>query len=418
MGVFMSANNHFDFPPIDLSSQLQKQGEFEQVAKEGQVDGRVVEQIQRDSQSTTSSKASNVFKHVIGCIGHVICSGIKKASQFVDTYLINKIKQAVRFIFGASSSPSQPTVDQSVVVPNPPRLAPEVHKEIAPPLVHKKGEDPEGRVHKDKGQPALGKGAYGEVVHVRGVNNQVMKKALPVDNPEGLKGEYAIGARLDHPNLVKIHALQIKEYEGGEAKHKLVMDKIEGKPLDHYRLGSEKLSQTQFLRLMDQAKECCTYLYDQNVYWGDVNNGNIFVEGETNAPTLRLCDYGNWREERDIDKKAKGLLLGAMELTGWLVRGAAQIRDNDIKYGIIHPQAFFDAEIKHQILTADFRHPDRAPIPGADLHDEKVWMQAMMARIKEMKSDDEIKAFLGAYFDAVKEAFVQAMPQIEEQNRV
>lgn len=84
-----------------------------------------------NSQSDTSNKTSNVFKHFASRVGHAISSGIKKVSQFVDTYLINKIKQAVKFIFGASSSGAN--ADQPSVVPTPPRLAPEVHKEVAPP---------------------------------------------------------------------------------------------------------------------------------------------------------------------------------------------------------------------------------------------------------------------------------------------
>lgn len=36
----MSTNNHFDLPPIDLSNQLQVQGEFGQVVSEGQVSGK------------------------------------------------------------------------------------------------------------------------------------------------------------------------------------------------------------------------------------------------------------------------------------------------------------------------------------------------------------------------------------------
>lgn len=241
----------------------------------------------------------------------------------------------------------------------------------------------------------LGKGAHGTVFNAE--NNRVIKKICS-DKPKILDLEYRIGAKLDHPNLVKSHSLHQSDYDKsvnkGLKNNYLVMDKIDGQMLAKIKDTSVPLTNEVVLKNLDQAKDCCLYLFDENIAWADVNAENIFIDTQDN---LKICDFGAWSLETDSKVRALKLLLGSLELTGRLFNAT----DTDIgrQRVILYPVEFFK-EHSSGPTTQVFSE-------GAfkDYKDgQSPWLTAIAKKLEPM-NNQEIKEFLADYFDQVKAKF-------------
>lgn len=230
----------------------------------------------------------------------------------------------------------------------------------------------------------LGRGANGKV-HEHRNNPKLAIKVVPNTH------EYEIGAMLNHPLLAKSHELFIKEYPNRPDKYKLLMEKVDGKKLTSFQQSADVIPKEIAVKLIEQAKELCIYLFQSGVYWKDVNDGNIFIEKSTN--NLRVIDFGYWNKEANSEERVKHLLLGAMELTTWIVGNSSCVKKNGVKdrekkKEIAFPEKFFDEQIKYnQILSlySDFTAP---------------WMQKIATKLKEM-NENQMETFISNYFDHV-----------------
>ena len=149
-------------------------------------------------------------------------------------------------------------------------------------------------------KPSLGKGCIGEVFpHKLNPMHLVVKKSKA-----SLVNEFEIGSHLDHPNIVKVRALYIKQSSNNNPlKYKLVMDRIYGKQLKElYKTGLDNASVHS---LLTQAQSACIYLFTQKVKWGDVNGENAYVS-EKNQ--LTVADFGQWKIEQSPEKRGFSLL--------------------------------------------------------------------------------------------------------------
>lgn len=231
----------------------------------------------------------------------------------------------------------------------------------------------------------LGRGTSSTVYEHRNNPNQAIKIISSAD-------EYEIGAKLNHPVLAKSHQLFIKEYPYAPVKYKLVMEKVEGKQLTKFQLSDDIIPNKLAVKLIEQAKEVCIYLFQSGVYWKDVNDGNILIEN--NTENLRIIDFGFWRNEADAEVRVKHLLLGAMELTGWIVRNSSCVKENGEKdrtkiKSIAFPIEFFNEQIKNnQIISAYNQYFDTS------------WMENISTRLKKMNENQMIE-FIAEYFDSV-----------------
>lgn len=177
------------------------------------------------------------------------------------------------------------------------------------PIEYKKGE----RKTQDIVPTAekLGEGASGRVYIHAEDNTLAVKKSQ-----WNIEKEYGIGLTLDHPFLVKHHQLFIKKDPSGKMKYLMVMDRIAGHSIQTIRNEGKKISYLQLLSLLPQFKECCLYLYNQNIVWDDVNNGNIFITEDNH---LKICDFGRWSRENDPIQKTTSLLIRAKNIVGLLL---------------------------------------------------------------------------------------------------
>lgn len=249
-------------------------------------------------------------------------------------------------------------------------------KQTVPPIIHYAEEDQITRPHKDKYQQTLGAGHFGKVHVVKGNQNLVFKKTK-----YNIQAEYKIGAQINHPNVVKVHKL----YRRQDGKYKLVMDRIEGVAL----AKTEELSDKKIGMVLREAKDCCGYLFDEGIQWGDLSENNIFIRKQ--SPHFQLCDFGLWKFEDDSKKKAEYLLIGAMELAQHTIKKSQLNLDEKTLRSIIFPSAIFKVPVdEEKILCVDYS--------------EKAWMQSIQEKLAGM-SETEQKNFLNAYFNEVIKAF-------------
>lgn len=260
-------------------------------------------------------------------------------------------------------------------------------------IVFKKGET-QAVIPRNKNKP-LGKGNVAGPVYEHGTNSKLaVKKVGGADC-----NEYNLGATLQHPNLARTYQVYTKQYapdEGGfqkRDKNLIVMDKIEGKNMNYYYRSNEAFSSQKAAKLLTQAKDCCGYLFDQNVAWKDINDGNIFIEKKTG--NLKLIDFGFWSEENDPKVKGLNLLFGAMEIAGWIVRNAPQGKKrnpNRIEFlgKVLFPERFFNEKLAYTQIVSFASH----------FYNDVPWVKELQHKMEAM-SDEEIKRFVTSYFDHV-----------------
>ncbi len=228
----------------------------------------------------------------------------------------------------------------------------------------------------------IGKGKAG-VVKQHGKHSSIVVKK----SEEDMRHEHQIGSQLDHPNFAKVHKLYIKQ--GQKVKYKLEMEKVKGKTLtDFYR--SKNLPKEQVKDIVQQAKDSCLYLFDKKIAWEDMNSDNIFIvpnDREPNKPKLKFIDYGFWKKEDDAKKRALQLVIGSMEIIGWVARGSSILPSPKMLFA----PGQFSKNAPNQILSLDAKQ--RHPL---------LW--DTLSKQIEGKNEEELKAWLSSYFDEVLKA--------------
>lgn len=226
--------------------------------------------------------------------------------------------------------------------PKPPVTASETAPE---PIRYKKGETKTQDILPRNKKKLLGTGSAGSVYEHKENSKLAIKKT-------NLR-EYEMGATLDHPVLAKTYRAYTKEYPENSGKppvNRIVMDKIEGKIMANFTREENVISIEQAVKLLSQAKDCCSYLFDQNIVWYDIHDENSFIEDKTG--NLKLIDFGSWRKVEDPNKKAMGLLNGARRLSVQVLRSIPQgkksyhqgidEKTNAFYQKISYPKKFFD----------------------------------------------------------------------------
>lgn len=102
--------------------------------------------------------------------------------------------------------------------------------------------------------------------------------------------EFAIGQKLKHSNLTKMHELYTQKEEGTSRTY-LVMELIEGKTLDHIQKGmlSEKQALENALELIDVL----TYALKEGYVHDDLYSANVMID---QSGHLKLIDLNSFSE--------------------------------------------------------------------------------------------------------------------------
>lgn len=111
---------------------------------------------------------------------------------------------------------------------------------------------------------------------------------------------------LNHPTIAENQLLV--ERTGIVKKFTTVTTKIDGVALNQY---PNEISNVNIKKLLEQAKDCCLYLFDQKVVWHNgISDNNIYITKDNN---LVLAGFSEW-QKINSKKTAIFMLVGAMRL--------------------------------------------------------------------------------------------------------
>ena len=161
----------------------------------------------------------------------------------------------------------------------------------------------------------LGRGGMGVVYRAvdKHIGREVAIKTLTegvAGDPEMLARFYEEGrktGRLKHPNIVTV-------YDLGEDNGipYIVMERVEGEPLDKVIRNDAPLSMMDRLRIIEETCSALGYAHSNNVIHRDVKPANIFVQPDGKA---KLLDFGIARLERrsqDLSLTRTGHIVGTV----------------------------------------------------------------------------------------------------------
>lgn len=140
----------------------------------------------------------------------------------------------------------------------------------------------------------LGSGAHSSILHIRrdADSKEYALKLIPIDDKDDLKyleqakHEFRVGQMLNHPNLVKVYALETDAgWFSGPRKAKLLVEFVPGKSMDQVPL----IRIAKLLRVFEKIAAGLTHMHKQGVYHADMKPNNLIYDGGTR---VKVIDYG------------------------------------------------------------------------------------------------------------------------------
>ena len=206
----------------------------------------------------------------------------------------------------------------------------------------------------------LGEGGFGQVwlaEDLTGGSGQVALKEI-LDTEEAgfqeLRREFGLLARLRHPNLVRVHALD-RDLKSGRPRFS--MEVIDGDSMPA-AIAAEGLSLLK--TSVAEALRALAFLHDFNIIHCDLKPGNLLIRRHTEASArLVLLDFGlsrerpAWSPETTGDRSQAGATVGTLDyLAAEIFAGEAPSVRSDL-YSL--------AAVIHQSIWGE------PPIPFGDL---------------------------------------------------
>ncbi len=157
----------------------------------------------------------------------------------------------------------------------------------------------------------LGTGAHSIILHIRRQSDstQYALKVVPISGPEDQKyldqaeHEFRVAQMLDHPNLIKIHALETqRDWLRRVKKVELLTEYVNGRTLDTFAL----IPVPKLVQVFEQVARALVHMHRRNVCHADIKPNNIML---TRAGEVKIIDYGlAW-----IKGENKGRIQGTPE---------------------------------------------------------------------------------------------------------
>jgi serine/threonine protein kinase len=142
----------------------------------------------------------------------------------------------------------------------------------------------------------LGAGAHSSILHIRREEDgkEYALKVVSIDGDEEKKfidqaeHELRVSRLLNHPNLVKVHLLELEKGFlglGGVKKARLLIEYVKGETLDKAKL----IKPARLLRIFQQIAAGLAHMHQKGVLHADMKPNNVMV-GRGNA--VKILDYG------------------------------------------------------------------------------------------------------------------------------
>jgi serine/threonine protein kinase len=157
----------------------------------------------------------------------------------------------------------------------------------------------------------LGTGAHSTILQVRRTTDakHYALKVVPIGGPEDQKfleqaqHEFRVGQLLNHPNLIKVYALELlRDWLFRTTKAHLLIEYVNGKTLDTFKaIPVPKLAQ-----IFVQVAAGLVHMHRRGVFHADLKPNNILL---SRAGEVKIIDYGlAW-----IKGEVKGRVQGTPE---------------------------------------------------------------------------------------------------------
>jgi eukaryotic-like serine/threonine-protein kinase len=151
----------------------------------------------------------------------------------------------------------------------------------------------------------LGTGANSTILHVRRESDakEFALKIVPIEEEEDKKylaqaqHEFQIAQRFNHPNLIKIFALETEsDWRFRVKKVKMLIEFVDGTTLDQVKL----LKMTKMLRVFEQVASGLVHMHKNEVIHADLKPGNILM-GHKGG--VKIIDFGlSWIKGEPKDR--------------------------------------------------------------------------------------------------------------------
>jgi serine/threonine protein kinase/tetratricopeptide (TPR) repeat protein len=205
----------------------------------------------------------------------------------------------------------------------------------------------------------LGRGGMGIVYEARDVQLQrrvALKVLKPQDPPSSraidrFRREAAIGAKLQHPNIVRVLEFGAGRDALGRQLHFIAMEYLEGRTLS--RVMADGASRDELLRILEDVGRAVACAHRRGVIHRDLKPSNVIVDVSGRAV---LADFGVAQgDEFETRLTTSGAVLGTPAyMAPEQVRGDARRTDarSDV-YGL--------GAMLYEVLTGRPPFPDEAP---------------------------------------------------------
>jgi eukaryotic-like serine/threonine-protein kinase len=139
----------------------------------------------------------------------------------------------------------------------------------------------------------LGKGAHSTIYHIRRDDNrQFALKVVPINDREDAKylqqaeNEFKIGLMLEHPNLVKIHTLEMqRDWLWRVKKVHLLIELVQGKTLDQ----TPRLTVPRLVQVFEKIAQGLHHMHRRKVLHADLKPNNVMI---SKAGAVKIIDFG------------------------------------------------------------------------------------------------------------------------------
>jgi serine/threonine protein kinase len=157
----------------------------------------------------------------------------------------------------------------------------------------------------------LGTGAHSTILHIlrQADNKSYALKVVPIADKDELKyleqarHEFEVAQKLNHPNLIKIYALETQsDWLFRVRKVQLLIEYVNGQTLDKF----QRIPIPQLVQIFQRVASGAAQMHRRRVYHADLKPNNVLLG---RAGEVKIIDYGlAWIKGQD-----KGRLQGTPE---------------------------------------------------------------------------------------------------------
>lgn len=219
----------------------------------------------------------------------------------------------------------------------------------------------------------LGQGAHSTILHIRRAADakQYALKVVPIANKDELKFleqaqfEFKVARMLDHPNLLKVHALETEsDWLFRVRKAHLLLEYVNGTTLDK----APELRLPQLVQVFVRAAAGLVHMHKKGVFHADLKPNNLML---SRTGDVKIIDYGlAW-----IKGQSKNRIQGTPEYMAPETAKNKQVNERTDIYNL--------GATMYRLLTDEL--PPAVFAPGGALPMDGVTFLRLLKPVRELK---------------------------------